>query len=162
MSSDGKGKDAEKSYEAKRKKYGLPALSDIQNEIKLPLSAIDADSSMVLMSIRNESVKRINEISRDLEAVIAGYDRFSSSIERKTFSRNDRIRLFETYRLLQQLLWDSRIACEKEEAYMAKWINAFMKAWKDKIKDELIWYYSKMKESWAEIEGSDTEIKYVG
>ena len=162
MDSERKEKEAEKAYEAKRKKYGLPSLSEIQDEIKFPLSAIDSDGSMVLMSVRNEMVKRINDISKDLEAVIAGYDRFSSSIERKTFSRNDRIRLFETYRLLQQLFWDSRLACEKDEADIAKWINFFMKAWKNTVKNELIWYYSKMKESWAEIKDSDTEVKYVG
>jgi hypothetical protein len=162
MDSDKKEKSAEKAYESKRKKYNLPELSEIQKEMKFSISSLDADSSMIILSVRNEMIKRMVDLTRDIESIIAGYDRFCCSIERRVFTREDRIKLFETYRLLQQLFWESRIAYEKDESDVAKWINDCMKAWKEKIRQELMWYYSKMRESWVEIKNSETEIKYVG
>jgi hypothetical protein len=162
MDSEKKDKNVEKAYEEKRKKYNLPKLSEIQSEMKFPLSVLEEDSNMIVLSVRSEMVKRMLDIIRDIESIIAGYDRFCCSIERRVFTREDRIKLFETYRLLQQLFWESRIAFEKDESDVAKWINDFMKAWKEKIKQEIMWYDSKMRDSWIEIKNSETEIKYVG
>jgi hypothetical protein len=162
MESEKKEKTVAKLYEEKRKKYSLPSMTEIQEEFKIPLSALSDEDKLIISSVRGEMIKIAFDILRDIESIIAGYDRFCCNIERRVFTREDRTKLFETYRKLQQLYWESRIAYEKDEASLAKWIKSFVKAWKEEIKPGIVWYDSKMLESWIKIKNTETELKYVG
>jgi hypothetical protein len=162
MEAEKKEKAIQRIYDEKRKKYGLPSLSDIQSEFRIPLSVLEPEDNMILFMIRSEISRRISSIVGDIEGIIAGYDRYCCNIERRVFTKEDKKELFETYRKLQLFYWSSRVAFDKGEEAIAKWIKDFFKSWKAEFKQDVLKYDSKMRDAWEEIRNYEAEVKYVG
>ena len=157
-----KEKAVKRLYSSKMKKYKLPSLEEIQKELKISVLNLEPDKNLILISLRGEISNILRTITRDIEMIVSGSDTYCCNIERREFTKEDRISLFETYAKMQQLYWEGRIAFLEEEEDVAKWINKFFKLWKTEFKKKFIWYTKKMHKSWVDIKNRETELKYVG
>jgi hypothetical protein len=148
---------AKSTYSKLAKKYKLPELSIVQKEFSIHTDQLDAEDGMLLPSI-NESISKFLEgIIEDMEYILFGNDKYLPRL-----SKEDRTRLFNSYKKMQAALWEGKTALLEGDESMADRIKKVLLSWQKELKEETLWYSKKVQESWTESRASESEIRYVG
>ncbi|MFH1229027.1 MAG: hypothetical protein V1678_01210 [Candidatus Aenigmatarchaeota archaeon] len=155
MKHDDKQASAKSAYGKLEKKYKLPALEDVQREFSVRTDAVDEE--MILQSLRDCMSEFIKRMIEDMDYILFGNDKYLPRI-----SKDDRTRIFDSYKKMQAALWEGKIAALEDEQSLADWIKKTFQAWQKELKAEALWYSKKVHQSWTESKGSESDVRYVG
>lgn len=130
---------ASKEYETLKKKYKLPDWKWVERNF---IFKVEQDIQ-ILVQLRRAMADRLDTISEILEPIITPAENYSSFLERKMLSIQEREKTFEIYKQLQSFLWASdKISLEYDEREYVEWIISMKDFW-EKIKSDLASLFKK-------------------
>jgi hypothetical protein len=153
--------EAEKEWKQIKEKYSeLPDWKWITHNFKLSVE----EDVLLIQQVRFAISEKINYIAHTIiEPFISGMESYRTWIERKMVTKQERDEMFEFYKKLKILTWEStKLAMETtDEKKIAEWIIKLSKEW-----DELTKYTTKicdkMIDGWKEHEKSEASTMYHG
>lgn len=148
------------NYEVVRKKYNLPSFNEVDQEFEI--AAIEEEQN-VLREIRHKVQDRLEFGIGILDTVCQpDSNNVRSMMEASFFNDTEKRKAFE---LSQKIagLWRSLTEAEllNEEKSDAEFIKLAIKEW-HAMKEHLLVYVRKMRESWKGTQGSREELGYLG
>jgi hypothetical protein len=148
---------AKSAYSKLVKKYKLPELELLQKEFSIHIDQLDAEDGLMLASINETISKFLKGIIDDMEYILFGNDKYLPRL-----SKDDRTRLFSSYKKMQADLWGGKTSLLEGDEKVADWIRKVLESWQKELKEETLWYSKKVQESWTESRASESEVRYVG
>lgn len=125
--------------------------------------SIKEDDGPILDQVRKSIADKLDIIARSMiEPIISGGNNFCCFFERKMLSGAEKEEMFEYYKTLQSLLWQSNaIGVEFSEKDAAKWIANAKKDF-EKMKPRLLNISGKLSNGWRNYKSSNVETMYHG
>ena len=153
-------KEIQKEYEKLSKKYKLPKFEDINPVFEI--STLE-NADFLLRGIIGKIVEKINFYTKFLEEFLQpDTSSLSSMHEIRFFSEEEKHRIYSLYKKLMRL---DREAIEtdlmQDEKREAGYISGTFNAWLE-LKNELLEYANKMKESWDKETSIEEDLGYLG
>ena len=149
----------EKEWEKLRKKHKkLPDWKWISHNFY-----VKTDEGELLKSVQLAIVEKFDTIAHSsLEPIISGGENYSSYFERRMLTEAEREHLFDIYRQLRALLWESnKIAVDFSEKDFAEWLSTVRLKW-DVLRPKLAKVFDKLATSWEKYKKPTEETAYHG
>ncbi len=142
-----------------RAKYQLP---DIQRLKQVFRFEVESDE-LLLEDVRNRISSKLALFSHMVEHMIGSAENFCCLYERGMLSKREKLELFQIYRRLQSLIWESNyLSIVYSEERMANWIQKVWRLWNNGIEKKLSEYCEKLSSGWIEFEMMSDDTIYHG
>ena len=152
--------EIQKEYEKLSKKYKLPKFDDI--DLAFEISSLE-DTAFLLRGIIGKIVEKINFYTKFLEEFLQpDTSSLSSMHEIHFFSEEEKRKIYSLYKKLMRLdreaIGTDLMQDENKEAgYISDTFNAWLE-----LKNELLGYVTKMRESWDKETSIEEDLGYLG
>ena len=153
--------DTEKNYNELRKRYKLPEFKDIDFEFEL--SDLEY-SNFLARSIIRRIAEKLDFYSTMLEEVLQpDTSNLYALHEIRVFTEEDKRKMYEIYTKMMHFNRQSiEVLLEHNEKHEAEFISCVFNEWAN-IRDDLLRYVLKMKQSWKAKEADIKEdLGYLG
>jgi len=147
-----------KKYQIIQEKFNLPKFDELQKTFGIEIS----DEKNVLDHIRTEASDKIFAFSEKIiEPVVGGSDNFSCLFEQNMIGKKEMVELFEIYKKIQVLKWESNLLSIKyDEKRTAEWIKKMWSLWNNDIQNRLILLCEKFSVGWNELKIKKDDMHY--
>ena len=148
-----------KTYETLQKAHALPSYEALDKEFEI--SEIE-EKFLSLRSIRKKMVEKLEFFIKILEDIIHPDTNVTSMHESKTFTEQEKQRLFELYRNLMGLQRSSlKLSLDSTEQQEASYIKEVLSLWKG-MRKELEFVIAVLQRCWKEDIDIPEDLAYLG
>jgi hypothetical protein len=147
-------------YSKFKKKYRkLPDWDWLNKNFKIKIE----DDGQLLDQIRSAVVEKLDMITHSIiEPIIGGGENYCCYYERGMLSHEERLEMFQLYKVLQSLLWKSNsVSVDFSEKAVADWLIG-MKEEFDRIRPDLTRICDKLSIGWKNYKKEEVETAYHG
>lgn len=146
-------------YPRLKKKYKkLPSIDWIKENF--PFSP--EQEMPILVQIGKAVNEKLNSVIETIESLISGGESYRSYFEARMLSREEKEKLFDVYRNLQELVWGSnKFSIERKEKEYVEWLINLKERW-EKLKPLITKFCEKMETSWKEYKKETASTAYHG
>ena len=151
-------KEIEKQYNELRKKFKLPEFKEIDFEFEL--SDLE-ETNFLLRNIIRRIAEKLDFYTTVIEEILQpDTSNLYAMHETRYFDEYEKKQMYDLYRKLMNLNRQSiEISLKRSEE--ADFINKFFDEWKQ-LKEELLFYVKKMKDSWKTETDIKEDLGYLG
>lgn len=142
-----------------KKKYKkLPSIDWIKENF--PFSP--ENEMPILMQIGKAVNEKLNSVIEMIESVISGGESYRSYFEVRMLSKEEKEKLFDVYRNLQELVWGSnKFLIERKEKEYAEWLTNLKSRWEE-LKPLIAKICEKIEKGWKEYKKETASTAYHG
>lgn len=152
--------EIEKQYSELRKKFKLPEFKEIDFEFEI--SELE-ETNFLLRGVTRRIVERLDFYTTVIEENLQpDTSNLYAMHETRYFDEYEKKQMYDLYRKLMNFNRQSiEISLRRNEMEEADFINKFFNEWKQ-LKEELIFYVKKMKDSWKTETDIKEDLGYLG
>lgn len=152
--------EIEKQYNELRKKFKLPEFKDIDFEFEL--SDLE-ETNFLLRAIIRRIAEKLDFYTTMIEEVLQpDTSNLYAMHETRFFDQNEKNKMYDLYRKLMDFNRQSiEISLKHNEKDEADFINNFFEEWKN-LKEELLKFVKKMRDSWKTEADIKEDVGYLG
>ncbi len=146
-------------WEILRAKYQLPDINRLKQVFRFEIDSED----LLLEKVRDNITDKLAFFSRMVEHMIGSAENFCCLYERAMLTKKEKSYLFQIYRRLQSLIWESNyLSVIYSEERMAHWIQKVWRLWNNGMEKDLSEYCKKLSSGWIEFEIKSRDTLYHG
>lgn len=150
----------EAEYSKLKKKYRkLPEWTWLRKNFKIKIE----EDGHILEQIRSSVVEKLDLMARSIiEPIIGGAENYCCYYERAMLSAEEKKEMFQIYKTLQALLWESNmLAVDFSEKGAAEWLAEVKKDF-DAVQPKLVKFCKRLADGWGKYKKSEVETAYHG
>ncbi|MBI2005638.1 MAG: hypothetical protein HYS80_02645 [Candidatus Aenigmarchaeota archaeon] len=152
--------EIEKQYSELRKKFKLPEFKEIDFEFEL--SDLEETNFLIRNIIRRIAEKLDFYTTVIEENLQPDTSNLYAMHETRYFDEYEKKQMYDLYRKLMSFNRQSiEVSLKRNEIEEAEFINKFFSEWKP-LKEELLFYVKKMKDSWKKEVDIKEDLGYLG
>lgn len=153
-------KEIEKKYNELRKKHKLPEFKEIDEEFEI--SGLE-ETNFLLRAIIRRIAEKLDFYTTMLEEILQpDTSNLYAMHETRFFDENEKNRMYDLYSRLMDFNRQSiELSLERNEKNDVDFINNIFNDWKQ-LKQELLRFVKKMRDSWKAEVGIKEDVGYLG